>query len=321
MVCVAVIGYGYWGPNIVRNLKSMGIFVKYIVEIDTTRYQEISRQYPSTIITSKTEIVIKDDEVDAIIVVLPAKLHYPVAKKALINNKHVLIEKPFTTSVLESDELIQIAKEKQRILMVDHTYVYSNAVKEIQRYIEENNCKIIHIESIRSNLGFFRKDVDVLWDLAPHDLSIIKTITGESPEHVCSTGFSHNSNNMLDTASLLVKYPSFTATIHASWISPQKIRMMQIVTNKGIILFDDTEKEEKIKIFDSGFKDNGNEIKTWMRGMSSIITNEEEPLAQMLGDFIQCVKNGDCPKSDMYMGREIVEILERSMVNSFVFDN
>lgn len=312
MVCVSVIGYGYWGPNIVRNLLSMGRKVKYVVDIDKERCKEVKKKYPTVNAITDIDKAISDDEVDAVIIVLPAKMHYDIAKKALLQNKHVLVEKPLTTTSEEADELIALSEEKKLVLMVDHTYVYSPAIKKIKEIIEEQKLELRHVESIRYNLGVFRPDVDVLWDLAPHDLSIISYISELSPISIKSEGFSHTNNKLYDVASMFLKYPTFTATIHNSWISPSKIRTIHFITDKKIIVFNDLEKEEKITIIDAGFKTEGKTTKTWINGMMRVRTDEGEPLAIMLSDFIKSIETGKTPDSNKYLGKEIISTLEKT---------
>ena len=309
---VAVIGYGYWGPKIVRNLLSRSVKVSYVVDVDQARCEEVKKTYPSVNAVTDMDIAINDSSVTAIIVVLPVKLHYMVAKKALLAGKHVLLEKPIASSSIESEELLKIAEEKDLLLMVDHTYLYSDAIRKIREVIVENDARIIHISSNRSNLGVFRRDVNVLWDLAPHDLSIIRYITDKRPKAVSAMGYCHNEQGVEDVATLSLDYGSFTADITTSWISPEKIRLFEIITDKFMIVFNDLEKEEKIRIYDAGFKTDGKFTVCWNNGVRKINSGEEEPLSKMLKDFIDCIEGQTVPVSSASVGVDVVDILEAS---------
>ena len=309
---VAVIGYGYWGPNIVRNLLSRGVQVSYVVDIDQARCEEVKKAYPSVNAVTDMDVAINDPSVTAIIVVLPVKMHYTVAKKALLAGKHVLLEKPIASSIKESEELVSIAKEKGLLLMVDHTYLYSDAVRVIKKILVENNANVIHISSNRSNLGVFRRDVNVLWDLAPHDLSIIRYVTDKCPKSVSAMGYCHNEQGVEDVATLSLDYGSFTADITTSWISPEKIRHLEIITDKFMIVFNDMEKEEKIRVYDAGFKTEGKFTVCWNNGVKKVNSGEEEPLSKMLKDFIECIEERAVPVSSASVGVDVVHILEAS---------
>ncbi len=307
-----MIGYGYWGPKIVRNLLSRKIGVSYVVDVDEVRCKEVKKTYPSVNAITDMDVAINDPSVTAVIVVLPAKLHYSVAKKALLAGKHVLLEKPIASKLSESKELVEIAKEKGLLLMVDHTYLYSEAIRKIKKIIDENGARIIHVSSNRSNLGVFRKDVNVIWDLAPHDLSIIRYITGKSPKYVSAMGYCHNEHGVEDVATLSLDYGDFTADVTTSWISPEKIRLFEIVTDKFMIVFDDLEKEEKIKIYDAGYKLEGGFTVCWNNGVRKVNSGEEEPLSKMLEEFIECIETQSVPVSSASLGVDVVSILEAS---------
>ena len=312
MQSVAVIGYGYWGPKIVRNLLSRGVQVSYVVDVDPARCEDVKKTYPSVNAITDMDVAINDPAVTAVIVVLPVKLHYIVAKKALLAGKHVLLEKPIASSISESEELVKIAEEKDLLLMVDHTYLYSEAIRKIKSIIVENNAKVIHISSNRSNLGVFRRDVNVLWDLAPHDLSIIRYLTDSRPKIVSAMGYCHNEQGVEDVATLSLDYGDFTADITTSWISPEKIRLFEIITDKFMIVFNDLEKEEKISVYDAGYKAEGNNTICWNNGVRKVNSGEEEPLSKMLKDFIDCIEGETIPVSSALIGVDVVQTLEAS---------
>ena len=219
------------------------------------------------------------------------------------------------SSVEESEELIRIAKENKLTLMVDHTYLYSSSIRRLKELLTENDSKILHIESNRSNLGLFRNDVDVIWDLAPHDLSIIEYVSNEKPKMVSAVGYSHNDNGIIDTAYLSLVYDSFSAGVKVSWISPTKIRQFDVVTNKEMIVFNDLLKEGKIEIHSSGFKKEGRNIVCWNDGMKKITTDEKEPLSSMVDDFITSLTENKCPISDSTLGIDVVRILESASLS------
>ncbi|NND35270.1 MAG: Gfo/Idh/MocA family oxidoreductase, partial [Saprospiraceae bacterium] len=193
MMKLAVVGFGYWGPNLVRNfVNTPGCQVKYVVDQEVKQHRRINRLYPNVVTTTHYSDVLEDAEIDAVIIATPVYTHYDLAKKALLNQKHVLLEKPMTSSVSEAEELIQLAADKNLVLMVDHTYLYTAAVQKIKSLVDSGVIGTIqYIDSTRINLGLFQRDVNVLWDLAPHDISICDYLIGESPLAVQAVGVSH----------------------------------------------------------------------------------------------------------------------------------
>ena len=268
------------------------------------------RDYPQVKTSTDINAALDDDRVSAVIIVLPARLHYNIAKMALMKRKHVLIEKPLTSSVLESKELIEIAKNHHLVLMVDHTYLYSASINKMKEILTGKNNSIKHIESNRSNLGLFRNDVNVIWDLAPHDLSIIEYLSESKPKKVSAVGYSHNKLGIVDTAYISLIYDDFTAGVKVSWISPKKERQITIVTNENMIVFDDLLKEGKIELHSAGFKETDKGITCWNEGMQRISATEKEPLSTMLDDFIDAIETGKEPISNSAIGLDIVRILE-----------
>ena len=318
----AVIGYGYWGPNIVRNLISKKYTVDYVIDIDEKRCKAVREEYPQIKTDTDMDVALNDPNVTATIIVLPVRFHYETAKKALMKGKHVLIEKPLAASTEESMDLITIAEKNNLTLMVDHTYLYSSSIMELKNILKNNKSKVSHIESNRSNLGLFRNDVNVIWDLAPHDLSIIEYLTDERPKAVSAVGQSHNENGIVDTAYISLIYEDFTAGVKISWISPRKERKMEIVTDNEMIVFDDLHKEEKIELYSSGFRKEGNNIVCWNNGMNRIATNEKEPLSSMIDDFNNSIKESKEPISNSIIGLDIVRVLEsanKSLINNGIY--
>ena len=317
---IAIIGYGYWGPNLVRNFKKIkDCQVTHIVDLQSKKKNELNEIYPD-IQFSQNDEVLKNTNIDAIVIATPVNTHFALAKKALEFNKHVLLEKPMTKTTEEAKQLIELANNKQKILMVDHTYLYSNPVKKIKELIENDYIgDIQYIDSIRVNLGIFHSDVNVLWDLAPHDISICNYLISETPISVQAVGKSHSSSKLEDIAYLILHYESGKiAHFNCSWISPIKIRQMIIGGDKQMIVYNDLE-NKSVKVYDSTFveklnNDKNSKIEIIIKqGETSIpeITNEE-PLLNMAKDFVNSILQETTPISNYESGINVVKILEAS---------
>ena len=317
---LAVIGYGYWGPNLVRNFTAVGQTVKYIVDSSPSQMEKAKKTYPSAIVTSDVDAAINDPEIEAVAIALPVRFHYEISKKALLAGKHVMVEKPMTASGREADELIELATSKNLILMPDHTFLYTGAVRKIKSLIESGELgDILYFDSVRVNLGLFQSDVNVLWDLAPHDISILSYIFGEKPLSVSATGKSHGVGSIENIAYMTMHYESdFIAHATASWVSPVKLRTVLIGGSKKMILYDDNEPTEKIKVYDSGFEfkdfEEQAKVRVDYRVGDIYIPKLEmtEALALMAKDFVEAVESGGAhiPVSDMHLGALVVKTLE-----------
>lgn len=316
---VAIIGYGYWGPNLVRNFAGVeNCKVKYVVDFREERLALVKRTYPGVMTSSDADAVIADPEVDALIIATPVFAHYPLAKKALEHGKHVLIEKPMTATIKEAEELIGMAKTKQLMLMVDHTFLYTGAIKKMKELIDTNTLGTIqYFDSTRINLGLFQPDVNVLWDLAPHDISMLLYLITEKPYSVNATGVSHTKNGIENIAYLTVNYKSsFIAHFSCSWTSPVKLRTMLLGGDKKMVVFNDLEPSEKIRIYDTGYHYKSDEDKKrllvdYRTGDVHIPKLEmKEALSGMANDFISCIRNGGEPISNANLGLEVIRILE-----------
>lgn len=319
MIHVAIIGYGYWGPNLVRNFNAVeGCVVKWVSDLRQPRLDLISKQYPNINTTQNVEDIFSDPAVDAVIVATPVHQHYPLALKALHAGKHVLIEKPMTPSVAEAEALGALAKEKGLVLMVDHTFLYTGAVQKIKDLVEKGEIgDIEYFDSTRINLGLFQQDVNVLWDLAPHDISILFHIVKEKPVSVCATGVSHTPNGIENIAYLTVNYASRKiAHFNCSWTSPVKLRTILIGGSKKMVLFDDVEPSEKVKVYDTGYNVSSDEEKRSLLidyRTGDIFTPklaQKEALFGMATDFIQAITTGSIPLSNWELGRDVVSLLE-----------
>jgi predicted dehydrogenase len=317
MLNIAVIGYGYWGPNLVRNFLAVGADVVYIADKNEKRLALAKHTYPTVIAANDIETILNDTKIDAVAVALPVSFHYQTARKALLAGKHVLVEKPMTESRQTTEELIEIAQRKNKVLMCDHTFLYTGAVRKIHRLISENTIGCLqYFDSIRINLGLFQKDVNVLWDLAPHDISILSYVTNEHPVSVSASGISHTKNGIENIAYMSLFYQSnFIAHINVSWVSPVKVRRMMIGGNEKTIVYDDIEPTEKVKIYDSGYTISSSDANIFMVDyrIGDIYIpklDTTEALNGMARDFYNAVTKSIKPASDSYLALDVVTILE-----------
>ena len=316
---IAVIGYGYWGPNLVRNFTNLeNSTVSHVVDESPDRLEKVKKLYPSINATSSLTEILENPEIDCIIIATPISTHYDIAKKALEHNKHVLVEKPMTNSVKDAKELIELSKKVNKVLMVDHTYLYTGAIQKIKQLIDSDSLgEIQYIDSTRINLGLFQSDVNVLWDLATHDIAICSYLIKEKPISVQAIGKSHTSSDFEDIAYLTLHYESNKIThFNCSWISPVKIRHMLIGGSKKMILFNDLETTEKVKIYDAQYQttkdSNGKKILADYR-IGDIYTPKismREGLNLLAEDFVNAILNDSNPISDYEIGLQVVKILE-----------
>lgn len=315
----AIIGYGYWGPNLVRNFSALNEgTLKLVIDSRPERLSLVKNAYDYIEISTNVDDAFNRSDIDAIIIATPVFTHFQFAKKALENNKHVLIEKPMTSSVEESEILIDLALKKQKVLMVDHTFLYTGAVRKIKQLVDSGELGTPqYFDSTRINLGLFQPDINVLWDLAPHDISILNYLIKERPVSINATGISHTSNGLENVAYLTVNYQSdFIAHFSCSWSSPVKLRTMLIGGDKKMLLFNDLEPSEKIKIYDTGYSHKTDEEKKKIlvdyRAGDIFIPKIEmkEALGGMAEDFKNAIKLGQAPVADMYSGLAVIKILE-----------
>jgi len=323
---VGVIGFGYWGTNLVRNLQNTkNCNVTHIAESEVSRHKQIHELYPDIEIES-FDAIIKNSNIDAVVIATSISSHYELAKAALENDKHVLVEKPMTSSEKNAQELIKLSKLKNKILMADHTYLYSGAVQEIKKLLDANLLgEILYVDSIRANLGKFQSDVNVLWDLAPHDISIINYLINEKPVSVQATGKSYTKNQLENIAYLILHYESNKIVhVNCSWISPIKIRTMIIGASKKMLVFDDLQ-QKKIRIYNKNLDD---VISSIDKEYVPPSTNEDffepefsskEALLEMTEDFVNSIINNKIPLSNGDLGLDVIKILdaaERSIRNN-----
>lgn len=315
---IALIGYGYWGPNLLRNLfETSNCQVLYCCDKDLNKLQRVKKRYPGIIVTSDYNEIINDKNIDAVVLATPTKTHFPLAKKALVAGKDVLIEKPMTLDPKEAWKLVRIAQEKKKLIMVDHTFLFSEAVKKIKKIIEKDGIgDILYIDAVRTNLGLFQPDSNVIFDLATHDFSIINYLLESFPKTIQAHGQTHF-GKYHDVAYIVAEYPKKVSVhVHVSWLSPVKIRQMLIVGTNKMIVYDDIEPTEKIRIYDKGVvvpneETQLQEVKIGYRTGDVWLPkiNVVESLSQTMKDFISAITLREKPKSDGKFGAEIVDIL------------
>src|SRR5947209_51563 len=249
-----VIGWGYWGPKIARNLDSLPrSMVTMVADIDAHRLATSAERLSSVRLTTHVEDVFHSD-VDGVVIATPVRTHYRLAKEALLHGKHVLVEKPLTANVAEAEELVALAEQRHRILMVGHTFEYNPGVNELRKLVQSGDLgKIYCIEAERLNLGLFRSDINVIWDLAPHDISILLYVLGKQPEAIKVQAHAHLQSHIHDIAHLDLGFAdSMTAHIHVSWLHPNKIRRVTVIGDARMAVYDDTNPAEMIKIYNKG---------------------------------------------------------------------
>ena len=319
---VAVIGCGYWGPNLIRNFISINeCQVSLICDASPDRLSHMQKLYPSVQTTTRADDIFENDEIDAVTIATPVGTHFNLARKALEAGKHAFVEKPMATSVEESETLVELAEQNNLTLMVGHTFIYTPAVRYMRKLIREGTLgQIYSINSSRLNLGLFQNDINVVWDLAPHDLSIILYLLEMEPLYVNCVGQAHFEGIKEDVATLSMEFPnSIFVNIQSSWLDPNKIRKMTLVGSKGMVVYDDIEPNEKIKIYDKRveappYYDTFAEFQySYHYGdMYAPYLKMTEPLKVECQHFIDCINTGSQCLSGGKEGLEVVQILEAS---------
>jgi predicted dehydrogenase len=318
MIRVGVIGYGYWGPNVVRNFHGTeGFHVHAVCDKSPDCLQRAMKVYPSLTFTQDVNDIVQSTEIDVVAVITPAWTHYELAKAALQNGKHVFVEKPFTWSSEQAETLIELAERKHLKIMVDHTFLFTGAVKKIREMVDENILgDLYYYDSHRVNLGLFQHDVNVIWDLAPHDLSIMDHLIQDSPEAIVATGERHL-NGHEDMAFITVYFPkNVIAHINVNWLSPVKVRTTLIGGERRMLVWNDLEADEKIKVYDKGVSMvNGENLHrllvSYRSGdMWAPRVPEVEALKAELTYFRECISSNTTPFNDGIAGLRIVKMLE-----------
>jgi predicted dehydrogenase len=319
---VGVVGCGYWGPNLVRNFRSLpDCRLKLICDISEERIRHLRALYPEVEGSTNLQSFLDNGGLDAVVIATSVKHHFPMAKASLLAGKHTLIEKPMAASTAQCEELIEIAQKQGLVLMVGHTFLYSPAVRKIKEIVASNDIgDIRYISARRLNLGLFQKDINVAWDLAPHDISIIQHIMGERPTSVCCTGSAHVTPGIEDFTSMSLAFSGArSAIIQSSWLDPRKIREMTVVGTRRMIVYDDIATQEKIKIYDARV-DRPPHYDTFAEFQYAYhygdiyvpYLRQEEPLKVECQHFLSCISNGTTPLTSGKMGLEVVKVLEAS---------
>lgn len=316
---IAIIGLGYWGPNLVRNFFELdGCEVVYGCDADKSCFDRIQKQYPGVILTTNIQEIWEDESIDAVAIATPVHTHFALAQAALEHGKHVLLEKPMTRTVEEAESLIELAKQKKRVLAVDHTFLFTSAIRKIKELVERGELgDIYYFDSERINLGLIQKDVNVLWDLAPHDISIMQYLfAGAKPIRVFATGTNHIQKGVQEMAHLTVTFDSgAVGHVHTSWISPVKIRKVLVGGSKKMVLYNDMEPHEKVKVYDKGVDVQSDEItpfKPAYRSGDIYIPrlDQIEALRLVAQDFLDQINGAQSSVISAEKGREVVRILE-----------
>jgi predicted dehydrogenase len=320
MIGVGVIGYGYWGPNLVRNFSEVpGSWVVAVSDLSPKRLAEVQVRYPKIKTTAEYRDLLSDPTIDAMVIATPVSTHFELAMQALHAGKHVLIEKPMTATVEQGERLLEEAERCRRVLMVDHTFVYTGAVRKIKELVDGGRLgRIYYYDSVRVNLGLFQHDVNVLWDLAVHDLSILDYVLDARPCAVAATGIAHVPGQPQDVAYLNCFFDGdLIAHFHVNWLAPVKIRRTLIGGDEQMIVYDDLEPSEKVKVYDKGITlNNGSEgiyhlLVGYRTGdMWAPQLNRTEALRLEASHFRECIEEGLQPLTDGRVGLRVVRILE-----------
>ena len=316
---VALIGHGYWGPNLLRNYMDIpDVNLKWVCDLRPAVLDRAQRRYPTVRTTTSVDDVLRDPEVDAVLIATPIATHYQLGKAALLAGKHAFVEKPLTSSTAQCADLTALAAQQNLTLMVGHTFIYSPPVRKVKELIDSGELGEVRFVTMqRVNLGLHQKDVSVIWDLAAHDMAILDYWLGEMPGIVCSLGRDCMRDGIPDVAFLSLQYRSgLVAMVQVSWLSPVKLRRTVVVGDRKMLVYDDTQPVEKVKVFDHGaqFKEPESFAEFEMVYRTGDIVSPKidnaEPLRLEAEHFLHCVRRGDRPITNGEMGRRVVAVLE-----------
>lgn len=325
MIGIGVIGYGYWGPNVARNLNECaGARVVAISDPDEGSLRRAEQAFPSARMERNYRSLLTAPDIDAVAIVTPVSSHFEIAQEALLNGKHIFIEKPFTASAVQAEQLIELAEKKRLQIMVDHTFLFTGAVTKIKELIDDGVLgDLYYFDSIRVNLGLFQRDVNVVWDLAPHDLSIMDHLINKDPTAVMATGVAHFQNHLEDVAYITIYFPdNVIAHLNVNWLSPVKIRTTLIGGQKKMLVWNDLVSDEKIRVYDKGVEGlegleaeskemaYGRRVSYRSGDMWAPRVNQVEALKGEAAYFIDCINNNFTPKNDGRAGLRVVRMLE-----------
>lgn len=319
---LGVIGCGYWGPNFIRNFSlAKGARVKYACDLDPKRLSHIQELYPRVQPVREYARVLSDEEADAVVVSTPAQSHYCIARQALEHGKHVLVEKPIATDVESAKRLIELARKKRRVLMVGHTFKFNAGVRKLKSLIDGGALgRICYAYSRRTNLGPLRKDVNAMWDLAPHDISIISYLLGSQPLDVTARGKKFLEHNLEDVAFMTLSYPgNIFVHVHVSWLDPRKVREIIVVGDRRMAVFDDLDTREPVKVYDKAVVrkrfgrhyDSFREFRMIIKSGKTFTPKVrfQEPLKVECAHFLECVRSGSTPLTDGRDGLAVLRVM------------
>lgn len=319
---VGLVGCGYWGPNLVRNFRqSADCHLKVVCDASESRLSHMRRLYPDVAVTHQFAELLNDPQLDALVIATPVRFHYEMAKAALSVGKHVFIEKPMARTVAEAEELLALAEQQGLVLMVGHTFLFSPAVRRMKEIIDAGDVgQVQYIAARRLNLGLFQKDINVAWDLAPHDISIVLHLLDELPVSVACQGSSHVTRGIEDVTMMNLNFrKNRCAFVHNSWLDPKKVRQMTVVGSQRMIIYDDTEPLEKLKIYDARVEvpphyDTFAEFTySYHYGDAYVpYIKQDEPLKLECQHFVDCIRDHATPLTNGRLGLEVVKILEAS---------
>ncbi|MFO1431839.1 MAG: Gfo/Idh/MocA family oxidoreductase [Candidatus Competibacteraceae bacterium] len=320
MIKIGVIGYGYWGPNLVRNFSELPESkVTMVSDINEERLRLVKTRYPAIEVTPDHHVLLSNPEIDVVAIATPVATHYELALKALKAGKHVFLEKPMTETVQQAERLVAEAEQRNLVLHVDHTFIYTSAVRKIRELVESGELgELYYYDSVRVNLGLFQPDIDVIWDLAVHDLSILNYIYPFTPVAVSATGMNHVTDRPINIAFLTLFFESdMIAHFHVNWLAPVKLRRTLIGGSRKMIVYDDVEPSEKIKVYDKGITLNNSKENIY-KSLVGYRTGDmwapkletTEALRVEGQHFIDCITNGSQSITDGHAGLMVVRILE-----------
>jgi predicted dehydrogenase len=325
MIKIGLIGFGYWGPNLARNFNNNTDMELYaICDFSSDRLEAAGKLYPNVKLLTDVDDLFNDTSLDAIAISTPVSTHFNLAKKALLSDKHVWVEKPMTEKVEQGEELIELSQKKNKILIVDHTFIYTGAVRKIKELVDQGELgDLIYYDSTRVNLGLFQQDVDVIWDLAPHDISIMDYLMPFKKTMVSATGSNYYGNGIVPKSLLTIYMENnIIAHINVSWLSPVKIRNTLIGGTNKMILYDDNEPSEKIKIYDKGVKIEPTKEELYKINVQYRVGDMHAPhienleaLAIEAEHFVDCISNGTEPITSGIKGLEVVKVLAASKIS------
>jgi predicted dehydrogenase len=323
MIGIGVVGYGYWGPNLVRNLCEIhDARLRWVCDLQTERLAGVQNRYPSVQITEDYQQLLDDPQVDAICVATPVATHFPLAMKALRAGKHVFVEKPIADNTQDAERLVEEAERRGLVLAVDHTFIHTGAVRKMRELIQNSLGQLYYYDSVRINLGLFQHDVNVIWDLAVHDVAIMDFLLPERPIAVSATGMGHVPGEPENIAYLTLHFPNqLIAHVHVNWLAPVKVRRTLVGGTQKMIVYDDLEPSEKIKLYDTGITltgpaaRHGEKMRQILVGyrtgdMMAPRLDTTEALARELNEFVACIGKGTAPVADGKAGLRVVRVLE-----------